>query len=74
MSTVRVDAIIADHYSAPGHRTVGIQEPVSYRGMVLRNDVLQAFASVFLDQPELLGPDVREHHRMLSQASCRVPK
>ena len=66
MSTARWGTIRADQYSALGHRTVGIQEPVGYRGMVLRNDAQQAFASVFLDQLDVLGADVREHHRRLT--------
>ena len=66
MNTARGTAIQADQYSALGHRTVGIQEPVGYRGMALGNDVQQAFASAFLDQLEVLGADVREHRRRLT--------
>ena len=48
MSTARVGAIRAEQYLALGHRTVGIQEVVGYKGIVLRNGVQQAFASAFL--------------------------
>ena len=65
MSTPRVGAIGVDHNSAPGQVTVGIQNSVGDKRMVLDYDMQNAFASALLDQLEALGTNVREHHRTL---------
>ena len=61
MSTPRVGAIGVDQNPAPGQVTVGIQDPVGDKRMVLNYDMQNAFASTLLDQLEDLGDDVREH-------------
>ena len=65
MSTPRAGAIGVDQNSAPGQVTVGIQDSVGDKRMVLNYDMQNAFASAHLDQLEDLGADVREHHRRL---------
>ena len=65
MSTPRVGAIGVDQNSAPGQVTVGIQDSVGDKRMVLNYDMQNAFASALLDQLEDLGADDREHHRRL---------
>ena len=65
MSTPRVGAIGVDQNSAPGQVTVGIQDSVGDKRMVLNYDMQNAFASALLDQLEDLGTNVREHHRRL---------
>ena len=61
MSTPRVGTIGVDQNSAPGQVTVGIQDPVGDKRMVLNYDMQNVFASALLDQLEILGTNVREH-------------
>ena len=65
MSTPRVGAIGVDLNSAPGQVTVGIQDTVGDKRMVLNYDIQNDFASALSDQLEDLGPNVRECHRRL---------
>ena len=65
MSIPRVGAIGVDQNSAPGWLTVGIQDAVRDKRMVLNYDMQNAFTSALLDQLEDLGANVREHHRRL---------
>ena len=65
MSTQRVGATGADQNSASGQVTVGIQDSVGNKRMVLNYDMQNAFASALLDQLEDLSTNVKEHHRKL---------
>ena len=65
MSTPRVGVKGVDQNSAPGQVTVGIQDSVGDKRMVLNYDMQNAFTSPLLDQLEDLGADVREHCRRL---------
>ena len=65
MTIPRVGAIQVDQNSAPGQLTVGIQDSVGDKRMVLNYDKQNAFASALLDQLEDLGANVREHCRRL---------
>ena len=65
LSTPRVGAIGVDQNLAPGQVTVGIQDLVGDKRMVLNYDMQNAFASGLLDQLEDLGTSVGEHHRRL---------
>ena len=65
MMHTRVDAIGTDKYSVPGHKTVGLQDPVGTQCKVLSNDVQYAFAKALLDQLEDYGTNVKEHCRRL---------
>ena len=65
MLHTRVGAIGTNTYSVPGWETVRIQDPVGTHHMVLSNDMQFAFVSALLDQLDVYGANVREHHRRL---------
>ena len=51
--------------SVLGQRTVGFQDPVGSRRLVMDNEMQNVFSSALLDQLEDLGTNVKEHHRRL---------
>ena len=61
MMHAKVDAIRTEQSSALGQETVGIQDSVGNKRMVLNDDMQNAFTSALLDQLEDLGTDVKEH-------------
>ena len=61
----KVGAIRTGQRSAIGQETVGIQDSVGDRRMVLNYDMQNAFVSPLLDQLEDLGANVKEHHGRL---------
>ena len=63
MVHTRERTVRAGQSSALGLRTVGFQDPVGNRILVMDHVAQNAFASALLDQPEDLGTDVKEHHR-----------
>ena len=65
MVHTREGAIRARQSSALGQRTVGFQDPVGKRRLVMDHEMWNAFASVPLDQLEDLGTYVKEHCRRL---------
>ena len=65
MMHTRVGAIGTNRGSLPGWETVRIQDPSGAQCRVLSNDMQFAFFSVFLDQLEYYGTNVREHCRRL---------
>ena len=65
MMHAKVAAIRTGQSLALGQETVGIQDSVGDKRMVLNYDVQNAFAWALLDQLEDLGVDVKEHHRRL---------
>ena len=65
MVHTREGAIRTGHSSALSQRTVGFQDLVGNRRLVMDNDMQNAFASALLDQLEDLGTDVTEHCRRL---------
>ena len=65
MMHAKVGAIRTERSSALGQETVGIQDSVGNKRMVLNCDMQSIFSSVFLDQLEELGTDIKEHHRKL---------
>ena len=65
MVDTREGAIRTGKNSALGQRTVGFQDPVGNRRLVIDHEMQNAFASALLDQLEDLGTDVNEHCRRL---------
>ena len=65
MMKSKVGAIRTGQSSALGQETVGIQNSMGDRRMVLNYDMQNAFASALLDQLEDLGANVKEHCRRL---------
>ena len=65
MMHAKVGATRTEQSSALGQETVGIQDSVGDKKMVLNYDMQNAFASAHLDQLEDLGANVKEHHRRL---------
>ena len=65
MVHTREGAIRAGQSSALGQRTVGFQDPVGNRRLVMYHEIQNAFASALLDQLEDLGANVKEHCRRL---------
>ena len=65
MMHAKVGAIRTGWTSALGQETVGIQDSVGDKRMVLTYDVQNTFASALLNQLEDLGTNVKEHHRRL---------
>ena len=61
----KVGAIQTGQNSALGPKTVGIQDSVGDKRMILTYDMQNAFASALLEQLEDLGANVKEHHRRL---------
>ena len=61
----QVCAIRTGQSSALGQETVGIQDSLDDKRMVLNYDMQNPFASALLDQLEDLGADVKEHCRRL---------
>ena len=51
--------------SALGQRTVGFQDPVGNRSLVMDHEMQNAFASALLDQLKDVGTNVKEHLRRL---------
>ena len=49
--------------SVLGQRTVGLQDPIGNRGLVMDHEMQDAFALALLDQLEDLGAYVTDHHR-----------
>ena len=64
MMHAKVSAITGQS-SVLGQETVGIQDSVGDKRMVLNYDMQNAFASALLDQIEDLGANVKAHHRRL---------
>ena len=68
-------AIRAGQSSALGQRTVGFQDPVGNRGLVMDHEIQNAFALALLDQLEDLGTNIKEHHRRLrSRQYSAIPQ
>ena len=65
MVPTREGAIGTGQSSALGQRTVGFQDPVGDRRLVMNHETQNAFVSAPLDQLEDLGADVMEHCRRL---------
>ena len=65
MVNTREGAIRTGHSSALGQRTVGFQDPVGNRRLVMDNVMQNAFTSALLDHLEDLGANVTDHHRRL---------
>ena len=65
MVHTREGAIRTGQSSALGQRTVGFQDPVGNRSLVMDNNMQNAFASALVDQLEELGTNVTECHRRL---------
>ena len=65
MVHTREGAIRTGQILALGQRTVEFQDAVVTGGLVMDNDIQNAFASALLDQLEDLGANVMEHHRGL---------
>ena len=61
----KVGVIRARQSSALGQETVGIQNSVGSKRMVLNDDMQNVFALDLLGQLEDLGTDVKEHCRRL---------
>ena len=66
MVHTREGAIRTGQSLALGQRTVGFQNPVGNRRLVMDNDMQNAFPSALLDQLEDLGTNVMEHCKRLS--------
>ena len=62
MVHTREGAIRARQSKTLGQRTVGFQDPVGKRGLVMDHEMQNAFASALLDQLEDLSTDVKEHN------------
>ena len=65
MMHAKVGAIRTGQSSALGQETVGIQDSVGDKRMVLNYDMQNTFASALLDKLEHLGTDIKECHRRL---------
>ena len=75
MMHAKVGTIRTGQCSALGQETVGIQDSVGDKRMVLNYDMQNAFASALLDQLEDIGNDVKEHCRRLRPRQySEVPK
>ena len=65
MVDTREGTIHTGQSSALGQRTVGFQDPVGNRGLVMDHETHDAYATALLDQLEDLGANVKEYHRRL---------
>ena len=59
----REGAIRAGQSSALGQRTVGFQDPLGNRRLVMDHEMQNVFASALLDQLEDLGADITEYQK-----------
>ena len=67
MMHTSVDAIRSGKCSDLGHKTVGIQVPVSNMDKVVNERLQHAFTEAVLDQLAANGTDVQRHHRKLRE-------